>query len=228
MNDILHIHSIFESLSGEVAGFPQGSRAAFVRLSGCNLNCPYCDAPEAKIVVNDTAKTIAEVLFEINEMNVSNVMITGGEPLLQSPAVVMLCKLLGQEDKLVTIETNGTIPVPFQILNMSWVTIVMDWKFLLNMEPDPKIFEDLRPIDFVKFVIAGSNAIEMAISIQKELQAWVKSASPSFAYSPLMMPAQPALSICTEPIITDLIEAFRHHKIDAILNLQVHKLLNIA
>ena len=78
----LKVHSIFESISGEAGGFPQGSWCTFLRLSGCNLRCRWCDTPDAQEVEAQTLDmSVKEICDSVGIYK--NILITGGEPLLQ-------------------------------------------------------------------------------------------------------------------------------------------------
>ena len=106
------INEIFESLQGE--GFHTGSPAVFVRFSGCNLACPFCDTdhrPTAQMTDDEIADAAAQYKAEL-------VVLTGGEPGLQ--ASERLIELLHTCGKRVAIETNGTQPLP---ANIDWITV---------------------------------------------------------------------------------------------------------
>ena len=108
---------IFESIQGE--GATAGVPSVFVRLSLCNLSCSWCDTkytwdwgqydPEAEIIPVSVPKATARVL----ESQLGNVVITGGEPLLQQRELVPLVRALKTAGRRIEIETNGTVvPVP--------------------------------------------------------------------------------------------------------------------
>lgn len=105
------INEIFYSLQGE--GFHTGTPAVFVRFSGCNLQCVFCDTDHAEGVMMSDKEILAEVLKYPAKM----VILTGGEPGLwiDEPLV----NLLHQADKYVCIETNGTQSLPPGI---DWIT----------------------------------------------------------------------------------------------------------
>ena len=106
------INEIFESLQGE--GFHTGTPAVFVRFSGCNLACPFCDTdhrPTAEMTDEQIAAAVAQFAPQL-------VVLTGGEPGLQVSE--RLVDLLHAEGRKVAIETNGTCPLP---ANIDWVTV---------------------------------------------------------------------------------------------------------
>ncbi len=102
----MKIIEIFESVQGEAQGV--GEPSVFVRLAKCNLACDFCDT---KYALGEEYREIeVEKVFEqIKEYHCNNIVITGGEPLLQVGPLTYLVALLTQSKHKVTIETNGTI-----------------------------------------------------------------------------------------------------------------------
>jgi organic radical activating enzyme len=115
---------IFRSIQGE--GVNAGRVRAFVRLSGCNLHCVWCDTPytwnwqgtnwrhERAAKYNQAAETIEmevdAVTAAVAALPAEGVVITGGEPLAQMPGLIALAERLKQAGRRVEIETNGSIP----------------------------------------------------------------------------------------------------------------------
>jgi len=97
------IAEIFYSLQGE--GMLVGVPSVFVRVSGCNLRCVWCDTPYTSWAPEGAEMTIAEIVREVERFGASHVVVTGGEPML-FPAVVDLTRALQGH---VTIETAGTV-----------------------------------------------------------------------------------------------------------------------
>ncbi|MDE6717822.1 MAG: 7-carboxy-7-deazaguanine synthase QueE, partial [Muribaculaceae bacterium] len=107
------ISEIFYSLQGE--GHHAGVPSVFVRFSGCNLNCSFCDTEhENGIFMEDDA-----IIRAVNLYSADWVVLTGGEPSLwiDEAFVTLLKRATG---KKVAIETNGTRPLPESI---DWVTV---------------------------------------------------------------------------------------------------------
>lgn len=104
---LIQVHSIFETIQGE--GPFSGVPAIFVRLAGCNLDCPWCDT----IYTGGEVKTLSpeEVLHEIEKVKSSAktklVVITGGEPFRQDFSA--LVKVLHEHKFIIQVETNGTL-----------------------------------------------------------------------------------------------------------------------
>jgi len=108
----MRVNELFYSLQGE--GRNTGCAAIFLRLSGCNLNCPFCDTNHKPY----TELTEEQIASQVSAYPASLVVITGGEPALQVTS--HLIDLLHAAGKTVAIETNGTRLLPD---NIDWVTV---------------------------------------------------------------------------------------------------------
>jgi organic radical activating enzyme len=108
------VNEIFYSIQGE--GAHAGTPAVFIRFSGCNLSCPFCDTEFGKYK-EMTAKDIANEVQRIGG-NSKLVVITGGEPTLQYDDV--LAKELQRIKRYIAMETNGTKQIRAEV---DWVTI---------------------------------------------------------------------------------------------------------
>ncbi len=107
------INEIFYSLQGE--GRWAGRAAVFIRFSGCNLKCPFCDTNFKEY----TEMTLQEIIEAIAEWHsCAFVVLTGGEPTLQMDAE--LVNALHTEGFMVAVESNGTRPLPVFV---DWLTI---------------------------------------------------------------------------------------------------------
>jgi 7-carboxy-7-deazaguanine synthase len=146
---MLQIHEIYKSIQGEstYAGLP----CIFVRLTGCNLRCKWCDTPQA--FFGGKRMSVAQVLTHTAEMNCKLIEITGGEPLLQDEVYPLMQKLLERGDR-VLLETSGSISlehVPSDVIK------IMDLKCPASGESEKNLFKNLKllsPADEIKFVIA--------------------------------------------------------------------------
>ncbi|RHO71461.1 radical SAM protein [Parabacteroides sp. AF48-14] len=105
------INEIFYSLQGE--GFHTGTPAVFIRFSGCNLKCSFCDTRHE----DGTLMSDEEILQAVSAYPSNVVILTGGEPSLWIDQAFI--DLLHQAGKYICIETNGTNPLPEGI---DWVT----------------------------------------------------------------------------------------------------------
>ena len=99
----LKIHSIFETIQGE--GPYSGHQAIFIRLSGCNLACKFCDTEFDNYKVLEIQGILKKI--QSFEQIKPLIVITGGEPFRQN--ISPLCKLLIMHDFNVQVETNGTL-----------------------------------------------------------------------------------------------------------------------
>jgi 7-carboxy-7-deazaguanine synthase len=101
---MLKLNEIFFSIQGESSyvGWP----TVFVRTSGCNLRCTYCDTTYA--YYEGQKQNLDLILAEIRKHSARHVCITGGEPLLQ-PEIYPLMKQLCDENYIVSLETSGSI-----------------------------------------------------------------------------------------------------------------------
>ena len=145
----MKIAEIFLSLQGE--GLRQGTPCLFVRFSGCNLACRWCDTQYARS--GGTETSCDKILEEVWRQNPRSVCITGGEPLLQTDALLPLLVSLHRRGIAIDIETNGTIDfTPVQ----PYASVCMDVKCPSSGEKsDLSLLAKIRPQDSVKFVVGS-------------------------------------------------------------------------
>jgi 7-carboxy-7-deazaguanine synthase len=158
VNATVYVTETFVSIQGEStwAGLP----CFFVRLSGCNLRCRYCDTRYAYEPGRETA--VEELVAAFLESGAPLAEITGGEPLLQAAAPELARRLRVCGDKPVLVETNGSRDI--SVLPEGIVT-VMDLKCPGSGEAaamDLRNVDRLRPSDEVKFVIGDHADFEWA------------------------------------------------------------------
>ena len=161
------VAEIFTSINGE--GTKAGQTAVFVRFTGCNLNCSYCDTKWAN-EPNAEYKLMAdrEILSRIKETRIKNVTLTGGEPLLREGIHELLEEIAKDGFLQAEIETNGSIDLkPFcDIENRPSFT--MDYKLPSSgMEKHMCLenFEILEKKDTVKFVSGSIEDLKKALEI---------------------------------------------------------------
>ncbi len=109
---MMRVNEIFYSLQGE--GFYTGVPSVFIRLSGCNLQCSFCDTTHQSFV----EMSEVEIVRQAESYPAKHVVITGGEPSLQ--LTESLINALHEVGKFVAVETNGTHKLP---LNVDWITL---------------------------------------------------------------------------------------------------------
>jgi 7-carboxy-7-deazaguanine synthase len=102
----MRIAEIFHSIQGE--GLLAGVPSIFIRTSGCNLRCHWCDTPYASWKPEGPEMSIKEILKKLTEWNCDHVVLTGGEPMI-APDLPELATALKKQKKHITIETAGTI-----------------------------------------------------------------------------------------------------------------------
>ena len=157
---MLKVHEIFASIQGEssFAGWP----CAFLRLSGCNLSCSWCDTAHAG--ESFAGMTVAEAVMALLALGLPLVEITGGEPLL-APETPQLATSLADAGRTVLIETNGSLDI--SVLDPRAVAIV-DVKCPgsgMEGRNDYANLDRLRPRDEVKFVLTDRADYEFAREI---------------------------------------------------------------
>lgn len=136
------INEIFYSIQGE--GYNAGSAAVFIRFSGCNLACPFCDTQHKE----GTLMTTEDICNEIRQYPTLLVVLTGGEPALYIDDE--LCSAIHAMGKMIAIETNGTVPITAPIDH-----ITCSPKFEFCDTPSAKLH--ITTCDELKVVFTGSN-----------------------------------------------------------------------
>lgn len=145
----MKINEIFYSLQGE--GRYTGTPAIFVRFSGCNLKCDFCDTQHQ----SGTEMTESEIIEAVCQHPSGHVVLTGGEPTLQITATLLgSLKVAG---KTIHVETNGTCMLPMEILNsIDWITV----------SPKFGIHPEIQRIDELK-VVFDMNHLEYIDSLSE-------------------------------------------------------------
>jgi 7-carboxy-7-deazaguanine synthase len=105
----MQVAEIFYSVQGE--GRLLGVPSAFVRTSGCNLRCSFCDSPYTSWEPQGERLAVEQVLERVAEFPTRHVVITGGEPLI-APGIEDLCAGLRERGYHITIETAATVFKP--------------------------------------------------------------------------------------------------------------------
>ena len=203
----LFVHEIYLSIQGESsrAGLP----CVIVRLAGCNLECRWCDTPEAR--TQERQMTVDEILARVAGLKCHRVEVTGGEPLAQPAALELLARLCESEYETM-LETNGSIDVTGVD---GRVMKVIDVKCPASGESDANLWANLQalgPRDEVKFVIAGREDYEYA----REVTALHKLVERcGVIFSPVVDELPPSRLV--EWIIAD--------RLDVRLGVQLHKVI---
>ena len=213
LSDELLITEIFHSLQGETS--LSGVPFAFIRLTGCNLRCTYCDSSYS--FKGGKRFRISEIIETIRPYSVKHVLLTGGEPLLQRQTPLLAQNLI-QEGYRVSIETHGEV----SIAKVSEIArIVMDIKTPSSGVLATKFeqnFKYLKPSDEVKFVLASKEdylwAKEIVLSGKIPTDEILFSPAVPASASPGTFPGLP-LNWLAEKILED--------RLHVRLQIQLHK-----
>jgi len=159
----------FLSIDGE--GPSSGELATFIRFQGCNLRCSWCDTTyswdkESTLEV----LTVNEIYNYIKETGVTNVTLTGGEPLIQENIDEFL-DILNKDDNLkIHIETNGAVDIqPFKKKHKrNNISYIVDFKLPSSNMTNKMNLNNLNVVDnsdVYKFVVGSNKDLEMAYEI---------------------------------------------------------------
>jgi 7-carboxy-7-deazaguanine synthase len=204
---LLKVNEIFYSIQGESSFL--GIPFVFVRLTGCNLRCTYCDTKYA--YEEGEEFTVKQILKEVKKFECHYVEVTGGEPLIQKDTPVLVDSLI-DKGFTVLVETNGTKNI--SVINDEAV-IIMDIKCPSSGESNKIDWKNLKRLkleDEIKFVIAEKSDYDWAKKIINE-----RSLTDKFTVllSPVKEKLNPAL--LSEWILNDALKVR--------LQLQLHKIL---
>lgn len=211
----MKVNEIFYSLQGE--GRWTGTPAVFVRFSGCNLKCPFCDTDHNE----GTHITEEDIVNEINKYPSDHIVFTGGEPTLQVTRT--LVDKLHDAGKIIHIETNGTIALSDGLSDIiDWITVSPKHSLGLSNQSDS----------------SQSYNIENSIKIQRidELKLLYQPENPFLQeYSRLcithpecryLQPVDMGDEVSNRIILSSAIDYILQHP-EWKLSLQTHKLIDI-
>lgn len=216
----LEVHSIFSTIQGE--GPFCGRPAVFVRLAGCNLQCPGCDTEytqnRERLNYGSILQNIEERLMSTSS-NANLIVISGGEPFRQN--ITPFCDFLIENDFDVQIETNGSMQIPMELSQL--VTVVCSPK-TAKLHPSA-----LHRANAFKYVMKAGNVRE---EDGLPLQALDHRATPYIARPHKSFRGKIYLQPMDEQ---DVFKNFKNTKavLDSAMKhnytvqLQIHKLLNV-
>lgn len=201
----MKVNEIFLSIQGEglLTGFP----TVFVRFTGCNLRCSYCDT--AYSYYEGVEMSVGEILERIQGYGYKRVCLTGGEPLLQGELQYLLDMLTGYR---VTVETNGSIPLE-RVKMHDGQTFVMDVKTPSSNQHEKMYFSNFERLgkeDEIKFVIGDRRDYQWSKEI---LEKYYREGTVTF--SPVFGRIKP------EEMVSWILE----DRLDVRFQLQLHKIV---
>lgn len=219
----MQISEIYKSLQGESTH--AGLACVFVRLTGCNLRCSWCDSEFS--FQGGSKMSLQEVLNEVARLSPMGglVEITGGEPMLQEREVIPLMEQLLEADYQVLLETSGERAlsrVPKQVIK------IVDVKCPNSGEPGtfaPENLKALRPHDELKFVLSDRTDYEFACDfvINNNLAERVHAILFSPAFEKTATGSRDTTHCLLDP--QQLAEWILEDNVPARLSLQIHKLI---
>jgi 7-carboxy-7-deazaguanine synthase len=218
----MQITEIYKSIQGESthAGLP----CVFVRLTGCNLRCSWCDSEYT--FTGGHRMTLEEVVQEVERLSPSGLVeITGGEPMLQEREVVPLMQRLLDDGYTVLLETSGERPlerVPKGVVK------IVDVKCPNSGEPDSFQMQNLDALDSadeVKFVLSDRTDYEFARDFvtRHDLARRVTAVLFSLAFSKDASGPRDSSHCLLDP--RELAEWILADNVPARLSLQIHKFI---
>jgi 7-carboxy-7-deazaguanine synthase len=158
----MKINEIYRSIQGE--GILVGVPTTFIRTTGCNLRCSWCDTKYA--YDEGQEMTNEEILAKVKEQSAIHISITGGEPLLQQE-VVKLVQTLSDEGYQICLETNGTKSIE-ELPCLDSLMISLDIKCPSSGMQEKMDFTNLEllgPTDQLKFIIRDEDDYNYAKNI---------------------------------------------------------------
>jgi 7-carboxy-7-deazaguanine synthase len=179
----MKLAELFYSIQGE--GKLVGVPSVFVRASGCNLRCVWCDTPYASWSPEGEDVPVEQIIARVREFPARHVVLTGGEPMIM-PDLAKLCDLLKAEGSHVTIETAATVYEPVKLdlaslspkLSNSTPRDREGGRFAraherqrLNL-PVIQQFIDAAPDFQLKFVVSSERDIDEIETILSRLKRW--------------------------------------------------------
>ena len=203
----IKISEIFTSIQGESSY--QGIPFFFIRLSGCNLDCKYCDTKD--ILNREIDYTVNDLVNEAKNSKLDHVQITGGEPLLQKNVFILIDDLI-RNNFTVVVETNGSVDI--SALNKNAI-IIMDIKTPssgMTEHFDPVNLKSIKDKDEIKFVIMDRDDFTWA---KKKITEY--NLNKNIIFSPVHGVLEP--EVLAKWIIED--------KLEVRLQIQLHKYLGL-
>lgn len=206
---------IFSSINGE--GMKAGQIAVFVRMQGCNLDCKYCDTSWANEEDCRFHWTSTEEIIELlRSMQIKNITITGGEPLLQDHIKELFDALAKEPGVEVEVETNGSVDLSPYMDMEKRPSFTMDYKLPSSGAEDEMFMANLTSLDkrdLVKFVVGDFEDLARAKEVIDEYDL-VKRTNVHFS------------PVWGEIEVEQIVNFMKHYRMNGVsLQLQMHKII---
>lgn len=201
----MKVCEIFTSIQGESTYV--GRPCTFIRFSGCNLRCTYCDTKYALTGGTDLSED--EIINEVSIVGVNLITVTGGEPLTQEEVPHLIEKLINT-GHTVLVETNGSISIKDVDQRAIFILDIKTPASGMSEEMDLSNLEFLKPEDELKFVIMNRSDYEWSRDFIKEHKLQQKC---KVLFSPAFGELEPGA----------LANWMLQDRLDVRYNLQIHK-----
>jgi organic radical activating enzyme len=228
------ISEVFSSIQGE--GLLLGRRQVFVRFTGCNLNCNYCDTPENKDPSYGELVSTDELFERVDKLitpDFHSISFTGGEPLLNAD---FISEFLSKYDFTSLIETNGSLPDELakiiDLIDYASIDIKLpehessgNWDDLFESElKSIKLLIDKGINTYIKVVVMPSTKVDLVGYIASRVKDEVKE---STDLSMVIQPVSPLDLWADEEDKLFKISEKAGEYMDVLTIPQVHKLLKV-
>lgn len=182
-----YVNEVFSSIQGE--GRLLGRRQVFIRFSGCNLNCNYCDTPKSRNPVYGKNLSTDELYRKVRDLitpDFHSISLTGGEPLLHADFIK---EFLENMDMEVLLETNGSLPDELEkivdLIEYASVDVklpeheaVSEWNYLLDQElKSINLLIEEGINTYCKVVVFPSTKMDTVVFIASKIAQEVKDTS---------------------------------------------------
>ena len=229
-----HINEVFSSIQGE--GTLIGRRQVFIRFSGCNLDCNYCDTSKSRNSQFGNLISTDKLFEQVNKIitpDFHSISLTGGEPLLHADFI----KIFLEENQFTSLlETNGSLPKELQKISelLDYVSLDIklpeheasnNWNDLIDLElKSIRLLRDKEINTYCKVVVMPETKVDMIGFIASKIADEVQNTS---NLSMVIQPVSPVQSWVdgTHKLFEISEEVGKY--MDVLTIPQVHKLLNM-
>lgn len=227
--ETLEVHSVFNTIQGE--GPFTGRHAIFIRLAGCNLQCPACDtaytSPRESLTVEKLVAKVHET-YQNNYQDSILVVITGGEPFRQN--ITFLARKLLNRGYTVQIETNGTLPPSEGLRELCSIDTRTKGRCFVVCSPKTgKINKELLPLVCAyKYVMSGDSVGSDGLPVTvlgHSVGQWVARPPEGFKGPVYLQPADNGNPVDNKRNLQACVDSVMRNGYT--LQLQIHKLIGV-